>query len=258
MVHRWVAGVYLWRLWVNLMFDNEVLINVVLLLLCYAYVLFIIFASGKLDRLLHVSRKSSRKFLHVMIGNLPFIIPFFTYNSFPLNFPFFVAAPFILVTFLACPYSPSKSFFEKMKGLADITEEGHQLGLVFYAISYTFLALFFSSKPYVIAAGILPMAYGDASASLVGEKHGRRKYRIFASKSLEGSAAMFLVSLLGFTISLVFFSAIYSFSIFDTLLGALGVAVVATLAEGLSPLGFDNITVPTLSALAFLALSGGF
>jgi hypothetical protein len=35
------------------------------------------------------------------------------------------------------------------------------------------LALFFASKPYVIAAGILPMAYGDSGAhacSLIGVK----------------------------------------------------------------------------------------
>jgi len=192
-----------------------------------------------------------------MIGNLPFIISFFTYNSFPLNFPFFVAAPFILVTFLASPYSPFKDLYEKVKGLADITEEGHQLGLVFYAISYTFLALFFSPKPHVIAAGILPMAYGDAFASFIGERYGKWKYRIFAAKSLEGSAAMLLASFSSFTLSLIFFSAVYSFSVFDKLLASLAVAFVATLAEGLSPLGFDNITVPALSALTFLALGGG-
>jgi hypothetical protein len=45
-----------------------------------------------------------------------------------------------------------------VKGLSEISEEGHPLGLVFYATSHTVLALFFASKPYVIAAGILPMA----------------------------------------------------------------------------------------------------
>ncbi len=236
--------------------NSEILMNVILMFLCYIYIVLVIFASGKLGHL-NISRRSSRKFLHAMIGNLPFIIPFFTYNSFPLNFPFFVAAPFILVTFLASPYSPFKGLCEKVKGLADITEEGHQLGLVFYAISYTFLALFFSSKPYVIAAGILPMAYGDAFASFIGERYGKGKYRVFAPKSLEGSAAMLLASFSSFTLSLIFFSAVYSFSVLDKLLASLGVAFVATLAEGLSPLGFDNITVPALSALTFLALGGG-
>jgi len=239
------------------MFDSEIFTNLALLILCYVYILLIILISGKMDNIFHISRKSSRKFLHVMIGNLPLIIPFFSYTSFPLNFPFLVAAPFILVTFLASPYSPSKRVYEKMKGLSDITEEGHQLGLVFYALSYTLLALFFSDRPYVIAAGVLPMAYGDAFAALIGEKYGKRHYRIFAKKSLEGSITMFLASFISFAVSLLFFSVLYSFPISEVMLAALGVAFVAALAESLSPLGFDNITVPILSALAFLILSGG-
>ena len=239
------------------MFDSETFTNLALLILCYIYVLLIILISGKIDSVLHVSRKSSRKFLHMMIGNLPLIIPFFSYNSFPLNFPFLVAAPFILVTFLASPYSPSKRVYEKMKGLSDITEEGHQLGLIFYAVSYTLLALFLSDGPYVIAAGVLPMAYGDASAALIGKKYGKRHYRIFAKKSIEGSITMFLASFISLAISLMFFSVLYSFPISNVILAALGAAFVAALAESLSPLGFDNITVPILSALTFLILSGG-
>lgn len=58
------------------MFD-EILVNVLLVLLCYVYIVIVIFVSGKLDQLLHISRKASRKFLHAMIGNLPFVIPLF-------------------------------------------------------------------------------------------------------------------------------------------------------------------------------------
>jgi len=235
------------------MFSKEVFVNVLLMLLCYVYVLFIIFVSGKMDKLLHISQKTSRKFLHIMIGNLPFIIPFFTSNI----YPFLVAAPFIMVTFFASPYSPFKNLNERLKGLADITEEGHHLGLVFYAISYTFLALFFASKTYVMAAGILPMAYGDSVASIVGEKYGKRRYKLVADKSLEGSAAMFFASFLSLTISLIFFSALYSFSVFEKIFPALAAATVATLVESLSPMGFDNLTVPTSSALTFLLLDGG-
>jgi phytol kinase len=143
----------------------EVLANVLLMFGCYAYILFIILLSERMTAPLHVSQKSSRKFLHAMIGNLPFIIPFFSSSIYPV----LVAAPFIAVTFLASPVSPFKKLNKKMKGLAGITEEGHHLGLVFYAISYTILAFFFASKPYIIAAGILPMAYGDAAASLIGK-----------------------------------------------------------------------------------------
>jgi len=237
------------------MIFDEVFINVLLMLLCYFYILLVIFVSGRIDKVLGVSRKTSRKFLHIMIGNLPFIIPFFTSNI----YPFLVAAPFIPVTFFASAYSPFKNLSRKMKGLADITEEGHQLGLVFYAISYTILALLFATKQnvMVLAAGILPMAYGDAAASIVGERYGKRKYGVFAEKSLEGSAAMFFVSFVIFSFSLFFYSLILPFSFFDKVYTAFAVAVVATPVEGCSPLGFDNLTVPAFGALTFFLLNGG-
>lgn len=231
---------------------EELRLNILLMLLCYVYILILILVSSKMDKLLNISRKSSRKFLHIMIGNLPFIIPFFTLNIFPT----LIAASFILVTFLASPYSPLNNIGRRLKGLADITEQGHQLGLVYYAVSYAFLAFFFTPKPYVIAAGILPMAYGDAAASIVGEKHGRRKYRLVAEKSLEGSAAMFLVTFASFSASLAFFSVLYSFSLVDKILPAVAVSTVATLVESLSPMGFDNLTVPAFSVLTFLLYGG--
>jgi dolichol kinase len=237
-------------------FERDLLVNLVLLLFCYAYVVLVIVVSGKLHAVFGTSRKLARKFLHMMIGNLPFVIPFFTFNSYPLNFPFLVAAPFVLVTFLATPYSPMKGLSRKLSGLSGITEEGHQIGLVYYAISYSVLAFFFSARPYIIAAGILPMAYGDASASIVGERYGTRRYHFLADKSVEGSAVMFFVSLLSITVSLFYFSLFYSLNLPGLLPAALGTALVATAAEAVTPLGFDNVTVPLFSALTFILLSG--
>jgi len=239
------------------MAETDLLPNFLLLFGCYAYVLVIITVSSRFASLSGGSPKLSRKFLHIMIGNLPFVIPFFTLTSFPLDFPFLVAAPFVIVTFLATPYSPLKRLTERFGGLGGITEQGHQLGLVFYAVSYTVLALFFSARPYIIAAGILPMAYGDASASLVGEKYGRTRFRLLADKSVEGSAAMFTIGLAGILVGLFYFSAFYPINPLSLLWPALGSMVIATLAEGLTPLGFDNVTVPLLGALTFLVLSGG-
>ncbi len=237
------------------MFNSESLLNFTLLLICYLYVLTIIFIAGKI-RLSNSLVKYSRKFLHMMIGNLVFIIPFFTFNSFPLNFPFLVAVPFILITFLASPYSPL-NINKKMKGLANITERGHQTGLMFYALSYTILAALFSSRPYLIAIGILPMSYGDAFASIIGERYGKKHYLFFAKKSLAGSAAMFITSFLFVLFSLLFMSMLYPLTINTMLMVSTGVALVATLAEAFSPLGFDNITVPSLSILTAIILMGG-
>lgn len=235
------------------MSSGEILWNVSLTLLCYAYVVLVILVSSRLNTLFRVSVKSSRKFLHVMIGNLPFVIPFFTSSIYPV----LVAAPFVLLTLFVSSYSPFPNVGKRLMGLAGITEEGHKLGLVFYAVSYTVLALFFASRPYVIAVGILPMAYGDATASVIGERYGNRRYRIFAKKSLEGSTGMFLVSFLSLLVGLIFFSALYSFSVLDRIMAILAATAVATVVECSSPLGFDNLTVPAASVLTFLALTGG-
>jgi phytol kinase len=222
------------------------------MLLCYAYVLFIIFIVGKMNSTFGVSRKATRTLLHAMIGNLVFVVPFFTISS----YPFLVALPFILVTYLVSPYSQSEAFKDRLKGLAGITEEGHHLGLVMYSISYSILALLYASEPQVIAAGILPLAYGDSAASTIGERYGRRRYRILEEKSLEGSAAMFLGSFLSVGISLPFLCSLGSFSLAGGVIQILIVAAVAAFVEGVSPKGLDNLTVPAFAALAFILTSG--
>jgi dolichol kinase len=237
------------------MFDSDLLSNTAYLVICYLYVLFVIAVSGKLESSQYASSKVSRKFLHMMIGNILFVIPFFTFNSFPMNFPFFVALPFVLVTFLATRYSPLKGMGSKLR-LGEITNQGDEFGLVFYAISFTTLAFFFANKPYVIAAGILPMAYGDASASLFGEKFGNRRFHVFAVKSFEGSLAMFCTSFLSIVIGLLYFSAFYSLNLEALLIAGVGTALVATMVEAITPFGFDNLSVPLLSALSFLFFAG--
>jgi len=229
----------------------EILFNIGLLVTCYFYIILVIYFSGR------IKSSISRKFLHIMIGNFVFIIPFFTFNEFPLNFPFLVAAPFVAITFLASPYSPIKSLTLKMHGLTAITEGGHHLGLFLYAVSYTILAGLFASQPYLIAVGILPMAYGDAAAALIGKKFGNHQYCVFAKKSFEGSAAMFIVTVICLLASgffFIVFSQIPAVNIFKISIAA---AVISVIAEAITPKGFDNITIPLLSVFIALFLFGG-
>lgn len=233
--------------------EPDLFLNLGLLGLCYFYIIIIILITSKIRN--RVSSNFSRKFLHIMIGNFVFVIPFFTLKTFPVNFPFFVAAPFILVTFLFSPLSPV-NLSSKASGLAEVTGGGHKFGLVLYAISYSLLALLFSTEPYIIAAGILPMAYGDAAASLVGQKLGRHKYNVFGLKSFEGSAAMFMICLSGLMACTVFFSYLYAVTVFSFVVASFGAAAVATLCEAITPRGFDNLAVPMCSAATFLLLIG--
>jgi len=232
--------------------DQTLLTNLILMLLSYIYIVSIIFVSNKLAKILMWSQETSRKILHILIGNLSFILPFFTQSIFPVM----VAAPFVLVTFLVSPYSPIKSLKRPLVGLQDTTKKGHSLGLVFYSISYTVLAALFFHTPYVVAAGILPMAYGDGAASIIGEHYGRRKYKILSQKSLEGSLAVFVGSFLSLLFGLVFYSLFFQFSAVEMIGLSLWTAVIATVVEAISPLGFDNLTIPVICAILFSIIRG--
>lgn len=223
--------------------------NLIVMAACYLYIIIVIAVAGFLKKGT-LSPKSSRKFLHAMIGNLPLVMPYFT-NSI---FPFLVASPFILVTFLVTPYSPFPWLAEKLKGLSEITEEGHHTGLIFYAISYSILAYYFGSRPYIVAAGIFPMAYGDSIAALIGMRYGRTR---IGAKTLEGSLGMFLACMISLFIGMAYFSTFYGFKVLDQLLPVLLVSLVCTVIEFISPKGLDNIAVPIIGALTFLYAGGG-
>lgn len=227
------------------------IMDILLMLLCYCYVLAMILISDRLGELLGISRKSSRNFLHAMIGNLPLVVPFFEWSIAPV----IVAAPFILVTLIASPHSPSPALRDRLKGLSNLTEEGHSLGLILYAISYTLLAVLFPAEPHIVAAGVLPMAYGDSAAAIAGRRYGRRE--LVNGKTLEGTLAMFSASLVALTLSLAYFSALYTFTLVKMLSPTLATAAVVAIAEVLSPKGLDNVAVPLLGALTFLVASEG-
>lgn len=182
----------------------------------------------------------SRKFLHIMTGNIAFILPLFETREI---MAFVAAGPFILLTFLMSPYSPIKS----MRGKT--SDAGHGLGLVYYAITWTVLAYAFFDHREIIAMGILAMSYGDGLASLIGIKYGKRKYCVFKdTKSYVGSIAMFVCTFLLLVIALLFYAEPVTTRVAVYLLCMAG---VATIVEGVTPLGLDNLSVPFVAALMY-------
>jgi dolichol kinase len=182
----------------------------------------------------------SRKFLHIMTGNIAFILPLFETREI---MAFLAAGPFILFTFLMSPYSPIKS----MRGKT--SEAGHGLGLVYYAITWTVLAYVFFDHREIIGMGILAMSYGDGLASLIGIKYGVRKYTLFNdTKSYIGSIAMFVFTFLLLIIALLFYSVPVTGRVVAYLLCMAG---VATVVEGITPLGLDNLSVPFVTAVMY-------
>jgi phytol kinase len=194
------------------------------LIFVYGYVAILLIIS---EKLLSKYPTFSRKFVHIMVGNVLFILPLFA-TRFAMTF--LAAAPFILLTFLMSPKSPIKLDHK-------VSTSGHGLGLVYYAISWTVLAFFFFDQPWIIAVGIAAMSYGDGLASLIGQKYGKHKYNILGdAKSIEGSLAMFFVLIFSLAGVLLYYGQPIN------ALTVVMVSLVATLLEGVTPKGLDNLT----------------
>jgi dolichol kinase len=142
-------------------------------------------------------------------------------------------------------------------------------GTVYFAFSITLLyALFWrtdgsTDRAVVATGGVMAMTWGDALASIVGARWGRRSYTVWGHRrTWEGSTMMFLASFVALLITLL---ALPGSSLSPTteplaagtaVFSALVAAAVATLAEAVAPAGTDNLSVPLLTAATLYLLLG--
>jgi dolichol kinase len=206
-------------------------------LLVYIYVTILLIVTEKI--LDFFPTDINRKILHIMVGNIAFLLPIFQTRE---VMAFFAAGPFIIFTFLMSPYSPIKSMRGKTSGA------GHRMGLVYYAIAWTVLAYLFFDYKVVIAIGILAMSYGDGFASVIGSRFGKHKFNIWGDeKSFIGSISMFIFTLITVFLALFY----YQISIDGKIIILLYIILFATVIEAISPKGLDNLTVPFLAPFLY-------
>ena len=208
------------------------------LLAVYLYVAFLLLFT---EKAVNNSQLLSRKVLHIGVGNIIFILPLFDTGW---VMTFLAAFPFVIITFFISPYSP-------LDTVSKTSSEGHRLGLVYYSISWCILAFFFFESMEVIAIGIVAMSFGDGFASLVGIRYGKRKFKIIGDeKSLEGSSAMFISTVIVALLALFYFGSTPSYFFIIIPISAF----VGTFAESITPKGLDNITVSLSTALTYYYL----
>jgi phytol kinase len=209
----------------------------------YVYVAILLVVT---EKVLVKHPETSRKVLHVMVGNIAFLLPVFITRE---VMAFIAAGPFILFTFLMSPYTPIKSIRGKT------SSAGHSMGLVYYSITWTILAYLFFDTMVVISIGIFAMSYGDGFASLLGVRFGKHKYNVVGDeKSFVGTAAMFLFTFVMMLVAIVYyqFAVGYSFPFSLTSVGLLGsFAAVGAIVEGFTPKGLDNLTAPFVIAAMY-------
>lgn len=226
--------------------------DIIALIVVYIYVAIIFIIA---EMVLKTKPEVSRKFLHIMVGNMIFAMPFFAN---PWNMVWFLTLPITITLFFLTDYSP-------LRIENSVTKSGHALGLFFYAGIWTILiAIFTTIAPannakffiWIVALAIVPMVYGDGFAALIGQKFGKIKYTIFGgTKSLEGSLTMFVVtSVMSIFVWMVFYSIGCTMPEFS-IVNILAISAVATACEAFSYGGIDNLTVPTIASILYFLVA---
>jgi len=98
------------------------------------------------------------------------------------------------------------------------------------------------------------MTWGDALAAVLGQRIGHHRYTVARStRSLEGSAVMFLASWAATLVALVLLAP-EPLGPAAAVGAAAATALGAAAVEAVSPWGIDNLTVPAVSALVLVWL----
>ncbi|MDZ7956476.1 MAG: SEC59/DGK1/VTE5 family protein [Aulosira sp. DedQUE10] len=214
----------------------------------YSYAIALLLFGEGLGRLFDVPPNLTRKVIHVGAGMWVFGI-LLLFNRWEIGIvPF---ASFIFINYLLYRY--------RIVSAMDTNDSSP--GTVYFAISVTLLFgwLWRPSGPVdsvpIAVAGVMAMTWGDALAALIGRRFGQHKYRVGNSvRSWEGSVAMFLVSTTAIFLVLLLLPGsslsplAVAYGMNKALLAAVVSGALATLAEGISPHGTDNLSVPLVTA----------
>ena len=112
-------------------------------------------------------------------------------------------------------------------------------GELLFPVAITILFRLSADDLEIYLPSVAILTFADAAGALFGKRYGKHLYYTNAGqKSLEGSLAVFLVS------TFITFTLGPSGDLPNTLLIALIVGLIATMAEGILGAGIDNIVLP--------------
>ena len=214
--------------------------NTVALIAAFIYIFAAIGVAEGLRKWRSYPAEFTRKFIHIAVGMWAYgTVLLFENRAWAIIPPL----SFVLIN----GFSYRQGTFKAME-----TSEKENLGTIYFPLSFAALIWLFWDRPHLLVAGLMPMTWGDALAAVLGRRWGKHHYTILGStRSLEGSAVMFLASWAATLVTLLLLSSIGP-------LTAVWVAAVTALCaaaiEAVSPWGIDNLTVPAISALILAAM----
>lgn len=189
----------------------------------------------------------TRKTFHFFIFSLAGIMQYY-YGLHAVTLLGILVTIIILITVM---FFDTSSFY---KALARETDAPHQKKFILFPLFATAIGgvisnIFFPSMAYI---GYFVGGWGDAVGEPVGTLWGRHKYSVptlfgvKATRSIEGSAAVMLVS---FCVSFVCLINYHPpFAYYNALIASLVCGAGAALIEAISSHGLDNLTIQVCAA----------
>lgn len=182
-------------------------------------------------------RDISRKITHICAGSTIIFLPLFREGDWShyLNITVFAVWTLLLI---------QKGLFaaDDDQAVKTMTRTGDKRELLKGTLYFVVVAMICGTIYYKQFSGVLAMAvlgWGDGLAPIVGTRLGKMKYKILCEKSVEGSLAFLVGSLLAG----LFFVRLIVPEAYDP--GKIAIiAVVCTIIEGLSPKEVDNLLIP--------------
>jgi dolichol kinase len=210
------------------------------LILALLPVLGILLASEFLWRKKVLVGEIARKFIHVLAG---IWIAFWPYYL-PFNGIFILS---VMMLFMVI-YSRYTNLFQAINGV-----ERKTYGDIFYALGLVVCAIL-SRADWIFTVSVLLLSVADGVAAVTGSYLGTKNtYYVFGNKylrkSITGTATYFVFASLVMLLGLFLSGADGHSSAGMTLAAFIVLPLSATVLENITPLGFDNVVIPCMSAL---------
>lgn len=211
--------------------------NVLVMLLTFAYVFSVPPLMDWLVTNHGLPRDISRKITHICAGSVIIFLPLFRDGDWShyLNITVFAVWTVLLI---------QKGLFaaDDDQAVKTMTRTGDKRELLKSTLYFVIVAMICGTLYYKQFAGVLAMAilgWGDGLAPIVGTRMGKMKYKVLSEKSVEGSLAFLVGSLL----ASLFFVWLIVPAAYDPAKITM-IVVAATIIEGVSPKEVDNILIP--------------
>ncbi|MEZ5012660.1 MAG: hypothetical protein R2794_00050 [Chitinophagales bacterium] len=189
-----------------------------------------------------VPAETTRKIVHVGTGLLTLLFPVYISDHW---FVLALCSSFFILLWA----SQHKGWFPSIHAVDRETVGGLMFPIIVYGCFLLFKQF---GEMHMYYIPILILTFSDTCAELAGKKWPLKKYHFGGSqKSIGGSLAFFISALI---IAFLFLQSNAHVPLLNLILYSTSIAVCTTIAEGLSGKGYDNLTIPAVTAILLLVL----